>query len=213
MGRIWEWREEEAGACWAEARRVLGAGGLLAVPTETYYALAVNPFDEDALKRLFALKERAAEKPVLVLVSDTEMLAQVAREVPEAARALMARFWPGPLTIILPAREGLPALLTGNTGTVGVRQPAQPVTLGLLKALGFPLTGTSANRAGHAPLTEAAAVERDLGEGVDLILAAGTCPGGQPSTIVDASGYPVRLVRAGAIPAQAVAAIMPEMTR
>jgi len=201
MPRIWVWQEEQAGAFMAEAQRVLSAGGIMAVPTETYFALAVNPFDPAALARLYTLKARPPAKPVLVLIAGPEMLFQLVREVPAAAIPLMAAFWPGPLTLILPARLDLPPLLTGGTGTIGVRQPRQPVVCRLMATLGLPLTGTSANRSGQRSLTAAAAVAREFGDGVDLILEAGPCPGGLPSTIVDVTGVPPRLVRAGAIPA------------
>ena len=151
MGRIWTWREEAAGAFWDEARTVLKRNGVIAVPTETFFALAVNPFQAEALVRLFALKDRAPEKPVLVLVDGPEMLNQVAREVPGLARRLMEKFWPGPLTIIFPSLPHLPRLLTGGTGTIAVRQPRQALTCRLIAALGFPITGTSANRAGCRP--------------------------------------------------------------
>lgn len=213
MGRIWQWREEGAGAFLEEAHRLLLAGGILALPTDTFYALAAHPFKEEALARLFALKERPSEKPLLLLVAAPEMLSQVAREVPEAAARLLARFWPGPLTIILPARPDLPPLLTGGTGTVGVRQPRQPITCRLMATLGFPVTGTSANRSGQAPLLRAAEVAREFGAALDLILDAGPCPGGQPSTIVDASRTPARLVRPGAIPAALLAEVLPELKR
>ena len=152
MGRIWTWREETAGAFWDEARTVLKRNGVIAVPTETFYGLAVNPFQEEALARLFALKDRAPEKPVLLLVDGPERLNQVAREVPGLARRLMEKFWPGPLTIIFPSLPHLPRLLTGGTGTIAVRQPRQALTCRLIAALGFPITGTSANRAGGRPL-------------------------------------------------------------
>jgi L-threonylcarbamoyladenylate synthase len=211
MPRIWIWREGEAAAFGDEARRVLHSGGVLALPTETFYALAVNPFDEGALARLFSLKERPAGKPVLVLVGDPAMLPQVAGEVPAAGARLLARFWPGPLTLILPAREGLPELLTGGSGTIGVRVPRQAVTCRLLASLGFPVTGTSANRSGAAPLVGAAAVAREFGDRVDLILDAGPCPGGLPSTIVDVTSIPPRLVRAGAVPLAELRTILPEL--
>jgi L-threonylcarbamoyladenylate synthase len=213
MGRIWTWREEDAGAFWDEARAVLAGHGIIAVPTETFFGLAVHPFEEEALTRLFALKDRAPEKPVLVLVDGPEMLGQVAPAGPEAASRLMARFWPGPLTIILPSLPHLPRLLTGGTGTIGVRQPRQGLTCRLITALGHPVTGTSANRTGGQPLVEAAAVARELGHGVDLILDAGPCPGGLPSTIVDVTTWPPRLVRAGAVATAELAEIIPELGR
>lgn len=211
MGRVWRWREEEAGAVWEEAGKLLKAGGVLAVPTETFYALAAHPFKEEALARLFALKERTEEKPVLILVSGPEMLTQVVREIPAAARKLMARFWPGPLTIIFPAREDLPRLLTGSTGTIAVRQPRHDVTLKLLAALGFPVTGTSANRSGRPPLAAAAEVAAEFGDEVELMIDAGPCPGGLPSTIVDATRTPPRLVRPGAVSADRLKEIIPDL--
>ena len=213
MGRIWAWREETAGAFWDEARAVLKANGVIAVPTETFYGLAVNPFQAEALDRLFGLKDRAPEKPVLVLVDGPEMLKQVAREVPGWARRLMEKFWPGPLTIIFPSLPHLPRLLTGGTETIAVRQPRQALTCRLIAALGFPITGTSANRAGGRPGVRADDVAREFGDHLDLILEAGPCPGGLPSTIVDVTNFPPRLVRAGAVPTAELAEIMPEMER
>ena len=211
MGRIWTWREEAAGAFWDEARTVLAGNGVIAVPTETFFALAVNPFQAEALVRLFALKDRAAGKPVLLLVDGPERLNQVACEVPGLARRLMEKFWPGPLTIIFPGLPHLPRLLTGGTGTIAVRQPRQELTCRLIAALGFPITGTSANRAGGRPLVRADEVAREFGDHLDLILEAGPCPGGLPSTIVDVTGDLPRLVRAGAVPTAELAEIMPEL--
>ncbi len=213
MGRIWTWREETAGAFWDEARIVLGRHGIMAVPTETFFALAVNPFQAEALVRLFALKDRSPEKPVLVMVDGPEMLNQVAREVPGLARRLMEKFWPGPLTIIFPSLPHLPRRLTGGTGTIGVRQPRQSLTCRLITELGHPITGTSANRAGHRALVRADEIAREFGDDLGLILDAGPCPGGLPSTIVDVTDFPPRLVRAGAIPPAELAEIMPEMER
>jgi L-threonylcarbamoyladenylate synthase len=211
MGGIWTWRQENAGAFWNEVRTVLERHGIVAVPTETFFALAVNPFQEEALVRLFALKDRSPEKPVLVLVDGPAMLPRVVREIPEVAHRLMARFWPGPLTIILPSLPNLPRQLTGGTGTIGVRQPRQSLTCRLITELGHPITGTSANRAGHRPCVRAQEVAREFGPALGLILDAGPCPGGLPSTIVDVTGSTPRLVRAGAIPAAELAGIMPEM--
>lgn len=210
MGRIWAWRQEEAGAFLAEARRLLSAGGIMAIPTDTYYALAVHPFKEEALARLSALKRRSPQKPILLLVANQEMVFQVVSEVPEIARKLMARFWPGPLTIILPARVDLPRLVTGGTGTVGVRQPRQPITCELAAALAHPVTGTSANRSGRPPLRQAAEVALEFGGAVDLILDAGSCPGGLLSTVVDVSCTPPRLVRVGAVPTDRLVEVIPE---
>ncbi|MCX5892380.1 MAG: L-threonylcarbamoyladenylate synthase, partial [Deltaproteobacteria bacterium] len=154
---------------------------------------------------------RPAAKPVLVLIAGPEMLFQVAREVPAAAIPLMAAFWPGPLTLILPARLDLPTLLTGGTGTIGLRQPRQPLVCRLMAALGLPLTGTSANRSAQEPLTTAAQVAREFGDEVDLILEAGPCPGGLPSSIVDVTVIPPRLVRTGAMATATLKEVIPNM--
>lgn len=211
MSRIWRWREEEAEAFWAESRRLLAQGGILGLPTETFYALAADPYRLTALERLFALKARPVAKPVLLLVASPEMVRLVALEVPKVGARLMDRFWPGPLTLILPALEDLPELVTGGTGTVGVRQPRQSLTCRLLAALDMPLTGTSANRAGMEALIEAEEVAREFDSEVDLILDGGPCPGGLPSTVVDVSVAPPRLVRPGAVPTAELLKIIPDL--
>ena len=126
------------------------------------------------------------------------------------AYQLLAPLWPGPLTLILPARPDLPPLLTGGTGAIGVRQPGHILIRRLLAALGFPVTGTSANRSGQPPLATAAAVALEM-EKVDLILDAGPTPGGRPSTVVDLTVSPPRLVRAGAISTDTLKEVIPEM--
>jgi len=211
MCRIWTWQPETQESVVQEAGKLLLADGLLAVPTETFYALACHPFRLGALRRLFALKGRPPDKPILLLVADPQGVRQVAREVPEPALRLMARFWPGPVTVILPARPQLPDLITGGTGTVGVRQPRQRATLALLAALGFPLTGTSANRAGEAPACTAQEVAQALGSGLDAILDDGPCPGGLPSTVVDLTTRPPRLVRPGAVSPEELAEVLPDL--
>lgn len=211
MGRIWVWREAEADALFEEAKNLLTTGRVVALPTETFYALAAHPFEEQALEHLFALKERPPHKPVLLLVASPEMLLSLVSHIPESAPALIKTFWPGPLTLILPARPGLSGWLTANTGTVGVRQPRQAVTCQLLQYLGFPVTGTSANRSGRPPLARAEDVDREFGEAAPLIVDAGPCPGGLPSTIVDLTKSPPRLVRPGAIGFTSLKNIIPEI--
>lgn len=171
----------------------------MACPTETYYGLAADAFREEALARIAALKGRAPEKPILVLVADRQMVEQVAQVVPPLAERLMARFWPGPLTLILPARSALSRSLTAGTGTIGVRQSSHPLAQALTRAYGRPLTGTSANRSGEPPLIRAAEVQRQLGTTLELILDSGPCPGGLPSTVLDLTLDPPRLVRPGAV--------------
>ncbi len=211
MAAVWHWREEGAEELWQVAREHLTAAHLLALPTETFYALAAHPYQEEALARLFTLKGRTPDKPVLLLVSDPDMVSSVARDIPPPARDLMQEFWPGPLTLILPARPDLSRRLTGNTDGVGLRQPRQEVTCRLIAALGFPVTGTSANRAGQPAFTRADEVEREFGAELALVLDAGPCPGGLPSTIVAVNVNPPRLVRAGAVPIADIQKVIPEL--
>ncbi|MCS6287351.1 MAG: threonylcarbamoyl-AMP synthase [Nitrospira sp.] len=181
-----------------DVRQVLDAHGIVALPTETYYGLAVRPTDETALRHLIELKGRPSDKPILVLIGSPEQLPRLVQSIPRAAALLMELFWPGPLTIVFPAESALPALLTAGTGTIGVRQSPLLQLQDLLRHTG-PLTGTSANRSSEPPLDSAAAVQRALGAEVDLILDGGHTPGGLPSTMVDARDRP-HLLRAGALP-------------
>jgi L-threonylcarbamoyladenylate synthase len=181
------------------AADVLRAGGLVAFPTETFYGLGACALDAAAVARVFALKGRPADKPVLVLVDATAMVDAVAADVPPGARALMARHWPGPLTLVLRARSVVPDAVTAGTGTVGVRLPGHPVARALVSALGVPVTAPSANRAGAAPPVTAAAVLAGLGDGLDLVLDAGPTAGGPPSTVLDVTTDPPTTVRAGAV--------------
>jgi len=134
-----------------------------------------------------------------VLVDSLAMVAEVAAEIPARARRLIARYWPGPLTLILRARPGAPTGLTAGTGTVGVRIPGHPLALALVRAAGLPLTAPSANPHGGPSPRTAAEVVAALGERVDLVLDGGATPGGLPSTVLDVTASPARLVRAGAV--------------
>ncbi len=179
---------------------VLIRGGLVAFPTETFYGLGANALDAKALERVFSVKGRPPDKPLLVLVDSVRMVETLVTTIPPAALVLMARFWPGPVTLVLRAIDGLPAPLTAATGTIGVRLPAHPVAFGLVRAAGVPVTAPSANPSGEDPPTTAADVERTLGSKIDLILEGGATTGGLPSTIVDVTVSPPALVRAGAVP-------------
>jgi L-threonylcarbamoyladenylate synthase len=211
MAAVWHWREDRAEELWQVAREHLAAARLLALPTETFYGLAAHPFQEEALARLFTLKGRTPDKAVLLLVSGPDMVSAVAQDIPPEAWDLMKQFWPGPLTLILPARPDLSPRLTGNSDGVGVRQPRQEVTCRLIAALGFPVTGTSANRAGQPAMTRAEQVESEFGDDLALVLDAGPCPGGLPSTIVAVNVDPPRLIRAGAVPVADIRTVIPEL--
>lgn len=177
----------------------LQTGGIVAFPTETSYGLAVDPFNEKALLALFRLKARDHRKPVLVLIRDIEQLGGITQSVPVLYRPLMERFWPGPLTLIFPGRRDLIPLLTGGTGTIGVRVSSNAVATELCRRWGGPITATSANISGAAPLASANAVAAVFGHGVDWVVDGGSTPGGGGSTIVGIEDGRLRLVRGGLI--------------
>ncbi|MBM4441175.1 MAG: threonylcarbamoyl-AMP synthase [Candidatus Rokubacteria bacterium] len=182
----------------AEAAVVLAAGGVVAFPTETFYGLAVRALDAAAVARLFALKGRPRSSPILVLVDTPARIAAFAH-VSDVARALMARHWPGALTLVLRAGAGVPPELTAGTGTVGVRQPGHAVARGLAAAADGPITAPSANLTGEPPPTTAAEVRRVFDGRIELILDGGPTPGGAPSTVLDVTVDPPRVIRAGAV--------------
>jgi L-threonylcarbamoyladenylate synthase len=180
----------------AAAMAALRRGEVVAYPTETFYGLGVDPFNAAALERLRALKGRG-EKAISMLIEGPEMLARLVADVSPRAQALMARHWPGALTLALPARAGLPEALVSD-GCVAIRQSPHPVARALVAALGGPVTTTSANRSGEPPATTAAAVRAALGEGCH-VLDGGPTAGGAPSTLARVRGDAVEILRAGAV--------------
>lgn len=184
-----------------EAARFLRAGGVVAFPTETSYGLAASILSLPALERIFRMKRRPSEKPLLVLVSRVPELMGLTDVIPEEAIPLMDRFWPGPLTILFPALPDLPWPLAGPTGKIGVRISSHPLAQALVTAVGSPITATSANLSGLAPACDPEEIRRQFaGDPPDAILDGGRTTGGPPSTIVDATTSPVLIVRVGAIP-------------
>ncbi len=183
----------------AEAIAALRDGAVVAYPTETYYGLAVDGLDEAALARLLRLKGRGAEKTVSLIVTGRPMLDLVCAEVPPLAERLIAAHWPGPLTLVLPARSGLPGALVAD-GAVAVRQSPHPVAAALVGAWGRPITATSANRAGEPPSRTAAEVRAAFGHAGSLfVLDGGTTPGGAPSTLARVRGEGIEILRRGAV--------------
>lgn len=183
-------------------------GGLVAFPTDTFYALGARADDDAAVGRVIAAKRRPPSDPIPVLVADRDQWRAVVTEIPEIAVRLADRFWPGALTIVCYRAPHLPAALTGQTGTIGVRQPNLPVALGLCRAVSLPIVGTSANLHGMPAPLMASHVALDLGDAVDLILDGGRCPLGRPSTVVDVTRTPPIIVRAGAISAEAIREVL-----
>lgn len=183
-----------------KASAVLKKGGIIAYPTETFYGLGVDPFNEDALKRLFELKGRGFDKPVSILVKDENALRDITEEIPLAAKKLIKKIWPGPLTIIFKAKKNIPKMLTANTGKIGVRVSNNQIAKKLLDMLDAPITTTSANPSGEKSPVTAKDVEKYFGNKLDMIIDGGELEGKLGSTIVDATEGGIKILRHGEIP-------------
>jgi L-threonylcarbamoyladenylate synthase len=182
----------------ARAVEILRRGGLVGYPTDTVYGLAARPSDDDAVERLFAAKQRRPDQSTPLLIASPADLARLVDDVPEVARRLIGAFWPGGLTIVLRRAPSFHSrAVVGDT--VGLRVPDHPVPRDLVRLLGEPITGTSANIAGGPEPLTADDVRAQLGDAVDLVIDGGRCPGGTPSTVVDCTTDPPRIVREGAI--------------
>lgn len=188
----------------AEAIKVINNGGIVSFPTETFYGLGVKYDNILALNMLYEIKKRPKEKAMPLIIGDTKMLGLVASSVSDIAEKLMDKFWPGPLTILLNATEDLSEFVVGEAGKVAVRMPGESFALDLARALEFPITATSANISGTLSADTPGNVVMHFGESLDLLLDAGNTPGGKPSTIVDASGDEIRIMRPGVIPTEEI---------
>jgi L-threonylcarbamoyladenylate synthase len=190
----------------ARAVATLRRGGLVAFPTETVYGLGADASNDAAVAKIYSVKGRPAGHPLIVHVGDSAQLPRWARDIPESARRLAQRFWPGPLTLVLKRSAEVHGCVTGGQDTIGLRVPRHPLALELLRAFGGGIAAPSANKFGRISPTTAEHVRRDLGDEVDLILDGGPCEVGIESTIVDlSSGRPV-LLRPGRIAAADIAA-------
>jgi len=185
-------------------RDVLLDGGVVALPTETFYGLAVDAMNPRAVARINRLKGKPVDAPVLLLAADRDQAMQLAVAPPPVFERLAASFWPGPLTLVVRAAASLPREIGGGRGTVGLRVPGLALPRALASALGRPLSGVSANRHGAPPCRTAAEVLRALPAGLDLLLDGGPTPGGAPSTVVDLTVSPPRILRPGSVPASAL---------
>jgi len=183
----------------AQAVTCLQRGGIVAFPTETYYGLAVDPFNEKALQALFRLKKRDLQKPILILISEMGQLEEIAESIPVLYQPLMNTFWPGPLTLIFPGRKNLSPLLTGGTGTIGVRISSNNIAKKLCQRSGNPITATSANISGMAPAISADEVDTIFGSQVDYIINGGLAPARCCSTIVGMRHGRLQLFREGQV--------------
>ena len=192
----------------ADAVAALRRGEAIGLPTETVYGLAADASRPEAVRRIFELKGRPADHPLIVHIAGADRLDAWARDIPPAARALASAFWPGPLTLILRKQAGVPDEVTGGQPTVGLRCPAHPVALEVLRAFGGGLAAPSANRFGRISPTTAAHVREEFGEAVPVVLNGGECRIGIESTILDLSGDTPRILRPGMIGRERIEAVI-----
>ncbi len=188
----------------AGAAAVLRVGGVVAYPTETFYGLGALWNRDEALRRLARTKLRPEGKPFPLLAADLAQVLEVAAELGPLGERLAARFWPGPLTLVLRAAPAVPEGVTGGTGAVGVRIPGSEVARALAAAAGGALVSTSANLSGAAPPVSPADIAPEILARIDGVLDGGPAPGGLPSTVVDPREGGPRLIRAGAVPWEAI---------
>ena len=182
-----------------QAAAILRRGGLLGIPTETVYGLGADALNETAVRHIFEAKGRPQDNPLIIHVPDASWLERYCREVPETAYRLAERFWPGPLTMILPRRENVPLQTTGGLETVGVRCPDHPVTRAIIEAAGVPVAAPSGNTSGRPSPTTAGHMAEDMDGKIDGIVDGGPCAVGVESTIVDLTVMPPRLLRPGGV--------------
>ena len=181
--------------------------GMLVFPTTGLYGLGADALCSEAVRRVFVVKQRPPDKPVLVLLSSIGDMGNLVQTIPEFAEPLLA-LWPGGITFVFNAKNSVPVVLTGGTGKVGVRMPAHPVAKALSAAFGSPITGTSANLSGRPAVARTVDLDPEIRSQVDMVLDAGTLHGGSGSTILDVSCWPVRVIHEGAVSRQQIAAVL-----
>jgi L-threonylcarbamoyladenylate synthase len=189
------------------AVEILKNGGIVAFPTDTVYGLGGDVFNVRAVERIYRVKQRSRHLPLPVLLADSTQLADIVASVPETARYLMRRFWPGGLTLVLPKKDTLPDIITAGSNKVAVRIPDHVVPISLIRGLGAPIIGTSANISDKPSPVTAEEVEQQLDSQVDLIIDMGRCPGGLESTVVDVTGEIPVILRRGVISEEEIRAV------
>ena len=181
-----------------EAASIIRSSGLVAFPTDTFYALGANALDARAVGKVFKAKQRPRDKALIVLVANKKQAREIA-EVTPRAEELMDKHWPGPVTIILKKKEKIPSVTSANQDTIAVRMPDNETALALIREAGMPITAPSANKSGNPPPVTAEQVIRELNEKIDAVLDGGPTTGQLPSTIIDLSKSEPKLIRTGAI--------------
>jgi len=192
------------------AIKILKDGGIVAFPTDTVYGLGGNVFSIEAAERIYRVKQRPRHIPLPVLLADSTQLADIVAAVPETARYLMRHFWPGGLTLVLPKKDTLPDIITAGSNKVAVRIPDHVVPLALIRGLGAPIIGTSANISDKPSPVTAEEVDQQIGSQIDLIIDMGRCPGGLESTVVDVTGEIPVILRRGVISEEKILSVCRE---
>ena len=195
-----------------EAAQILRRGGLLGIPTETVYGLGANALDEEAVGHIFEAKGRPQDNPLILHVPDAGWLERYCREVPEVAYLLAEKFWPGPLTMILPGKDIVPGRTTGGLSTVGVRCPDHAVTRAIIREAGVPVAAPSGNTSGRPSPTSASDMLEDMDGKIDGIVDGGACRVGVESTIIDLTVSPPQLLRPGGLPLEELRQVLGEVT-
>ncbi len=182
------------------AAEVISAGGVVAFPTHGLYGLGAHALNERSIEKIFAIKHRSRRAPILVLIHRRAQLDRLVKTIPAVAVTLMARFWPGRLTLVFEAAAGIPRTLTAGSGRIGIRLAGHPVARALARALDAPLTATSANLSGSPAVSDPDDLAPAVAEKLDMILDAGPLAGGPGSTVIDVTVDPPRLIREGVVP-------------
>ncbi|MFC1886616.1 L-threonylcarbamoyladenylate synthase [Thermodesulfobacteriota bacterium] len=188
----------------AEASRSIQTGGVVAFPTRCLFGLAADALNPVSVERVFQIKQRPPDKPVLVLIKKRTDLSGLVKSIPSTAKNLIDVFWPGRITIIFKAKDALSEVLTARTGKIGVRIPGHPVAVALVNTLNHPITGTSANLSGHTGCSRISELSHDISDKLDLILDAGPLRGGVGSTVVDVTVNPPKVIRHGEVSEKAI---------
>ena len=194
-----------------QAADIITRGGLLGIPTETVYGLGANALNEEAVLHIFEAKGRPQDNPLIIHIPDASWLARYCEDVPDAAYRLAERFWPGPLTMILPRKKLVPLRTTGGLETVGVRCPDHPVTLAVIREADVPIAAPSGNTSGRPSPTCAGDMREDMDGKIDAIFDGGPCRVGVESTIIDLTCQPPRLLRPGGLPLEALQEVLGEV--
>ena len=192
------------------ASQVIKKGGIVVYPTESFYGIGADATNEKAVKKVFRIKGREEGKPILLIIGNMDMLYLLVEDIPDYALRLIENFWPGPLTILFRASKYVLSALTGGTDKIGIRMSGYPVARMLSELSGVPITGTSANLSGKAPCKSADEIIKEL-SGIDIILDAGTLSAQKPTTVVDVTVRPAKIIRKGLIPENMIRDVVGEI--